>query len=717
MAALWFPFITFCSFASMGAALYHAVWVVRQQDLPQEQRNVAKLIKKCSKAYLVKSITTLMLPIVGGAFLLTVLFNSITIAVALFCGSAIAALSGLVGMAIAVRANSRTTQAASQEDGLKGAFQLAFRAGAVMGLSVVGSSLLGTVVFWFLFQNLTVLWGYGLGASFVALLSKVGGGVYTKAADVGADLAGKLQARLEEDDPRNPAVIADLVGDNVGDVAGQAADIGDSFIQALLAALSRGIPLGYAYILLPFLIAAMGIIASLFGLSFARMKGKDNPTRVINRVTLTTSVFFAIATLGAALMLGFNIGYALCCIAGTATLSLIGFTSTSYTAINGKAVKEVAEASQQGAAFCILAGIEKAKRSLVLPMLGICTTFLISKLASSYFALDTVYAIAMTAVGMLAPCGITVTADAFGPIVDNADGIGQMLGLNGMVTRVTSILDATGNSVKAVTKALTVGAAVLSIIALLLSYCQSADINLRNALTEGFFIGAFLGGLMPQLFTAYLFAAVSKNARLIAKEAERHLILIGVLQPEQATPEEEIPQNGFSIIVNAVKKQLFGVIFPITNRVKELLEQNGILKRPDETEKSYLRCVTIATEGAMKALIKPGCLAIFTPILIGFLFGKYTLCGFLFGSVLVSSTEALFQANVGAIWDNAKKYVEAGYLGGKGSPTHDATIVGDTVGDPHKDSSGPSLNTLLAVILYIANLIAPLVATHALLTL
>lgn len=711
MVAWWFLLITLCSFGSMGASAYYFIWVMRREDLPEAKRRIPSLIRKGSQTYLERLYVTLLMAIVFGALVLKITFDNVT-AAALIFGASTAALSGFVGMAAAVRANSRTTLAASQESGLGKAFLVAFRAGAVMGMGVVGTSLLGVATLWQTSQNLTVLWGYGLGASFLALLAKVGGGVYTKAADIAADLVGKLKAGLEEDDYRNPAVIADQVGDNVGDVAGQGADLNDSYIAILIAALAIaiGANLGPIYVLWPLLISATGIIASLIGLfCFAQFGQNDTPQRVLNRSSLATNLVFVALTFGLAWALRglkVSLGLALATVAGAAAMSVIGLTSASFTSLSGKAVRETARASCQGAAFNIITADEWANKSLAWPILGICAAMVVAWQTSVRFGINGMYTVAISAVGMLATCGMTVTADAFGPIVDNADGIGEMLGMDGMVTRVTSILDAAGNTVKAITKAASIGAAALTIISLLYAYCQQAQIEVLRVVpgfivTPGFIIGGFLGGLMPRIFTAYLFAAVGRNAMAIARVVERHFVKIGLLTPGQTPPEED--EEGPSPLIVAIKDQL--------GRLRL-----GFFKEQEETDPST-HCIALASEGAMRALIKPGLLAVFGPIVVGFLLGKYTLAGFLLGSVFVSTLDALALANFGAITDNAKKFVEAGNLGGKGSPTHAATIVGDTVGDPRKDTAGPSLNTLLAVIFYIANLIAPLVASYSLLTL
>lgn len=620
------------------------------------------LIQACSATYLRRLYLTLLGVILLGAIFLTFTLGQ-RAAIAMMSGSILVATAGYVGMNILVRANSRTVVAASNSiAGTQNAFTLAFRAGSVLGLASIGIALLGFIVLWQLTHNIEVLNSYGLGASFLALLAKVGGGVFTKAADVGADQAKLLG--IEEDDPRNPAVIADQVGDNVGDGSGMTADATDTYLAALFAALARAVSLGEIYVTWTLLVGTAGLLATVFGaILFSWIKRKEDADLAMKRNNYATNLTFMTMVVGLSLVLKVSGGLVICTLAGAISMFVVGMASRSTTDVEGKSVRKVAEASIRGYAFNILAGMSVGQIGTVIPVLGIILGIYISQRAAGFFGLDWVFAMAIAAVGMLATIGNTISTDAFGPIVDNADGIGEMLALDGRVTKVTAVLDAAGNSVKAITKVACAGASAMAILAMLFVFSQSAGISVVNALTPGFIIGAYLGGLMPRIFTSFLFESVRINAQRVATIV---LISLGVIQKNSQNAENEV----------------------------------------DEL-KPYIECVDIVAKGAMKALIKPGLISLLAPIFIGFVLGRNTLAGFLFASVFTSSLEAIYQGVVGAAWDNAKKLIEGGEFGGKGSPAHQAAVVGDTVGDPHKDTGGPALETLQAVTLYVANLIAP----------
>lgn len=643
-----------CGLLAIIVASFLYFWVSRQKD-NSKMVPIATAIRIGARAYLGRLYQTLfVLVLVLGIFL--EIFIGVKIAVAYLLGAFFSALAGFFGMKIAVKANSRTAYAAKM--GRKKAFPIAYSAGGVMGLSVVGMALLGIALVYWVFKDLEIILGFSFGASSLALLAKAGGGIYTKAADVGADLSGKVERRIPEDDPRNPAVIADNVGDIVGDVAGTGADIFDSYVASIIAAMLLGASLKEEkYIFLPFLLAGVGVIASLLGMLFVWTKEGEHLGRALNRGTMATCFFFSFLAWLCVWYLKIEMGVFWATMAGLGVGIVIGVTSDFFTSIYRRPVRYIAKASMTNPAITVLHGFSYGLISILPGIAGLSLATLVSWHLAEGCGVSGVYGIAIAAVGMLAVSGTVVSADAYGPIADNARGIAEQAGLSDKVVSEVDHLDAVGNTAKAVTKGFAIGAAGLTILALLAAYTQAADLTKLDLLTPGTLAGVLLGSLMPPLFSALLILSVGRGAQLVIEEVRRQF--------------KEIP---------------------------------GILKgtaKPD-----YHRCVDIVTRGALKELFLPGVMVILTPILVGIFLGKHALGGFLVGSISLGLVFAFFMANAGAMWDNAKKLIEEGRYGGPGSKAHRAAVIGDTIGDPFKDTAGPSLNTLLAVMSLIALLLA-----------
>jgi K(+)-stimulated pyrophosphate-energized sodium pump len=514
----------------------------------------------------------------------------------------------------------------------------------------------------------------------MALFAKAGGGIYTKTADIGADLVGKVEVGIPEDDPRNPAVIADNVGDNVGDVAGMGADLFDSFVASIVAAMILGVTMtaiNSSFAILPMLLAGAGIFASLLGMLFMKVSVGSNPGAALNRGTYITCIVFAILALVFKYLLDLNWGIYFATIAGLVAGIVIGMTTDFFTSIDRTPVKKTAESAKTGAAINILSGFSYGLISIVPPIIGICIAMIASwnlatigltGLSSAQTVATQVYGISISAVGMLSIVGMIVSADAYGPIVDNAKGIAEQAGIEKEFVDVADKLDAAGNTAKAITKGFAIGAAALTVIALFVAYAELAGIPVDasglyviNIMNPYILAGIFLGAMMPPLISALLILGVGRNAFRMVQEIRRQF--------------KEIPG---------------------------LLEGRG---KPD-----YAQCVDIAAKGALKELILPSVLAMIAPLIVGFTLGKEALAGFLAGSIITGIIFALFMANSGGTWDNAKKYIEAGGFGGSGSDAHKAAVVGDTVGDPFKDTAGPSLNTMITVMSLVSSVFAPLIA-------
>lgn len=647
----------------VGAYLYY--WVQRQENPNEQMRQISLAIQEGANAYLKRLYMALVgLAAVVGILLVFVL--GVEVAVAYFAGSIFSALAGLFGMNVALRANSRTAWAA--RSGLTKAFAVAFFGGGVMGMAVVGLALLGMSIIFLIFRDPHIVLGFSFGASSLALLAKAGGGIYTKTADIGADLVGKVELSIPEDDPRNPAVIADNVGDNVGDVAGMGADIFDSYVASVVAVMILGAALftgKVEYVILPLILAAAGIWASILGLVFVRTGEGQNPGRALNRGTIVTCIIFAVLMLGVVRVMGVNMGAFWATLSGLVVGIVIGFTSDFFTSDGRGIVERVAEASKTGSAINILTGFSYGLLSIVPSIIGICLATLASWYVAEYFGIPGVYGVSLSAVGMLAVTGMVVSADAYGPIVDNAKGIAEQSGMAQEVIDVADKLDSAGNTAKAITKGFAIAAAGLTVLALFGAYTETVKLTALDLLHPVVIVGVFLGAMMPPLFSALTILSVSKNA---------------------------------FVMVNEVRRQF--------REIKGLLEG---LAKPD-----YARCVDIAAQGALKELILPGAIALVVPVVVGFLLGPEALGGLLAGSIFTGLIFALLMANAGGLWDNAKKYIEGGACGGPGSEAHKAAVVGDTVGDPFKDTAGPSLNTLITVMSLVATLIAPLIIGHSL---
>jgi len=696
----WLLIAPIAGIISILAAVYLYFYVSKQDSGNERMREISNAIKEGANAYLKRQYSTLAIFVIIVAVLLLIVFwNPESIiqgpsrALAYVMGSICSGLAGYFGMNVALKANARTANAA--RSGLSKAFPIAFYGGAVMGLSVVGSALIGISGLYYIFRSPEVVLVYSLGASSMALFAKAGGGIYTKTADIGADLVGKVEIGIPEDDPRNPAVIADNVGDNVGDVAGMGADLFDSYVASIAAAMILGATslMGnlsrtltgqdISFVILPLLLAGMGIFASIVGMLFMKVSIKSNPGAALNRGTYITCIVFAIFAFIMVSQVGMNIGIFYATLAGLVAGMVIGMTTDFFTSIDRTPVKKTAESAKTGPAINILSGFSYGLISIVPPIIGICAATIVSwNLASIGLAADTsastvmqtqIYGVAISAVGMLSIVGMIVSADAYGPIVDNAKGIAEQAGIEKEFVDVADKLDAAGNTAKAITKGFAIGAAALTVIALFVAYAETVNIQVDP--TTGLYIvnifdpkvlaGIFLGAMMPPLISALLILGVGRNAFRMVEEIRRQF--------------KEIPG---------------------------LLDGKG---KPD-----YAKCVDIAAKGALKELVLPSVLAMVAPIIVGVILGKEALAGFLAGSIITGIIFALFMANAGGTWDNAKKYIEAGAFGGEGSDTHKAAVVGDTVGDPFKDTAGPSLNTMITVMSLVSSVFGPIIVAIAL---
>nr|NIW09269.1 sodium-translocating pyrophosphatase [Gammaproteobacteria bacterium] len=639
--------------ASIVVAAYLFVYVNKQDSGTAKMREIAGAIQEGANAFLKREFMYLAVFVAVVATVLAIFLpNGPIMGVAYIFGSICSALAGYFGMAVALKANVRSANAA--KEGLNKAFPIAFRGGAVMGLSVVGFALLGISVVYYLTGDPEIVLGFSFGASAWALFAKAGGGIYTKTADVGADLVGKVEMDIPEDDPRNPAVIADNVGDNVGDVAGMGADLFDSYVASIVAVMILGQVIGLMEVTLPLIFAGMGILASILGVGLVRVGKKGNPGKALNWGTYLTCVIFAVLTFLATYYLEFNFGIWGAAVVGLLAGVIIGITTDYFTSIDRAPAIKTAEASKTGVAINIITGFSYGLISMFPPLIGIGVAS-----AVAYF-LAGVYGVGIAAVGMLSIVGMIVAGDAYGPIVDNSKGIAEQSGLEEEVIDIADRLDAAGNTAKAITKGFAIGAAGLTVLALLAAFQEISGASGFDLMEPLVLTGALIGIAMPPLFSALVMLGVGKNAFRMIEEIRRQF--------------REIP---------------------------------GLKEGKEGVKPDYATCVDIATKGALKELILPSVLSIVVTLVVGFVGGIEALGGYLGGSIFSGLIFALLMANAGGLWDNAKKYIEAGAFGGKGSDPHKAAVVGDTVGDPFKDTAGPSLNTMITVMSLVASVFAP----------
>ena len=658
-------FVPLISVLGLLVALLLAFRVKKQSPGNERMKELAGSIHDGATAFLYSEYRIIIVFVAVVFLAIGVLIGNWAEAVCFLIGAVFSVAAGYCGMSVATMANVRTAEAA-RDKGMGKALSVAFSGGSVMGLCVAGFGLLGISVVYAITKDADILFGFGLGASSIALFARVGGGIYTKAADVGADLVGKVEAGIPEDDPRNPAVIADNVGDNVGDVAGMGADLFESYSGAIISAITLGLLFCQkampdkvlAGALFPLAIAAIGLVSSIIGSIFVR--GERHPSKYLKIGTYVASLLVLVGTLVMSWLLFGSLHLAATVVAGLAVGSLIGYFTEVYTSDNYRPVKKIAMQSETGTATNIISGIAVGFQSTAVTIVFVC----IGIFVAYYFGNKCgegggIYGIALAAVGMLSTTGITVAVDAYGPIADNAGGIAEMAGLDKSVRKITDKLDSVGNTTAAMGKGFAIGSAALTALALFFSYKEAVNITTIDILNCNVVIGLLIGGMLPFVFSALTMQSVSKAANQMIEEVRRQFRTIPGLLEGKAKPD-------------------------------------------------YKTCVAISTNASLREMIVPGLLAIVVPIFIGSLLGVDALGGLLAGSLVTGVLLAIFMSNAGGAWDNAKKFIESGNHGGKGSPAHKAAVVGDTVGDPFKDTSGPSINILIKLMTIVSLVFAPM---------
>ena len=655
-----------CGLLALVFAFFLSVSITKEDAGNERMKEISGYIHEGAMAFLMREYKYLaaFIVVVGGIILVAIDYKT---AICFVVGAVFSILAGYFGMNVATKANVRTAQAAKY--GQSKALKIAFSGGAVMGMCVVGLGILGLTILYLIFgDDISFITGFGLGASSIALFARVGGGIYTKAADVGADLVGKVEAGIPEDDPRNPAVIADNVGDNVGDVAGMGADLFESYVGSIISALTLGYFLfsgEEVKILFPLALSAIGIVASIIGALFARSSKNDNPQKALNAGTYIGGILVIIASIVLSKQVFGDYKAFGAILSGLVVGIIIGKITEIYTADNYKYVKRIAKQSETGAATTIISGFATGMYSTMLPIIfisiGVLFAFYIMGGASNVNM--GLYGISLAAVGMLSTTGLTVAVDAYGPIADNAGGIAEMAGLDPSVRKVTDKLDSVGNTTAAIGKGFAIGSAALTALALFASYAQATNLTAINLLTPVTLVGLLIGAMLPFLFGALTMESVGKAANEMIEEVRRQFKTIPGIMEGKAKPD-------------------------------------------------YKKCVDISTAAALKEMMLPGILAIAVPLAVGMLLGAEALGGLIGGAVASGVLVAIMMANAGGAWDNAKKYIEGGAHGGKGSSAHKAAVVGDTVGDPFKDTSGPAMNILIKLMTIVSLVFATVIANN-----